>query len=142
MSVSKAKLPASLIVIMVIIGVVLLTMASIVAVGIVLVLRGGPLADQSRFTQAVPATITDVRRNKGEVSPSNAFHILTYEYEAKGHAYAGEVDIRNTGRTDKDPLTVCVDPAEPARHVALIKDGRKCGDDYLGSMTSTADQVD
>jgi hypothetical protein len=96
-------------------------------------------APQTNLTQSVQATVTDKALIPNTGMPSRDY-MVTYTYEVAGATFRAQVRSID-GQVSGSTLTVCVDPARPEVHAALVNRGATCGDVKVGKWTQTAERV-
>lgn len=97
--------------------------------------------EQQRMTDSVPGEVTEAEPTRGYGLSSRQDYVVHYRYEFDGSTYeADALSIDGEWRRNA-PLSICVDPEEPADHVPMFETGRSCGDAKTGNPTRVGTKI-
>lgn len=91
--------------------------------------------DQSDLTKQVDVEVMGSEAKR----KSSSGHTVDYSYRIDGDRFVNETWISNTGWMPSEPLSACVDPDQPERHVLRTEGTETCGDDFVGFSVETAE---
>lgn len=88
--------------------------------------------DHGALTKELEATVVDVDKNVAGPDTSHEYeYAIVYTYRVRRETFRGEIELPETLWGPKAPLTLCVNPDEPAEHV-VNTEARPCGSESVG----------